>query len=114
MAVGALEAVISDLDETILEGYAKPILEVLVAKLSTSSHKGVIICIMECIGALAAGLGGNFDPYYDQLMPVMLGFVSRPDVQPAAAKIRGKAFECISLLGYAVGKEKFAAAAPQA
>jgi hypothetical protein len=114
MAVGALEAVIGDLDEMVLAEYAKPILESLVAKMTSSSHKGVIICSMECIGALAAGLEGNFDPYYDQLMPVMLGFVSRPDVQPSAAKIRGKAFECVSLLGYAVGKEKFAPAAPQA
>merc|ERR1719247_185326 len=47
-------------------------------------------------------------------MTVMLGVVSRIEGQPAAAKIRGKAFECISLLGYAVGKEKFSAAAPQA
>jgi len=114
MAVGALEAVISDLDEAILSQYAKPILEALVAKLTTSNHRGVIVCIMECIGAVAAGLEGNFDAYYEQLMTVLLGFVSRPDVQPEAARIRGKAFECISLLGYAVGKDRFATAVPQA
>lgn len=113
MAVGALEAVVSDLDEAILAQYAKPILEALVAKLTSSSHRGVIICIIECIGALAAGLEGNFEAYYEQLMKVMLGFVSQADVKPESARIRGKAFECISLLGYAVGKETFAAAAPQ-
>ena len=45
-------------------------------------------------------------PYYDQFMP-SLKFI----VQNAKSKdlrlLRGKAIECISLVGLAVGKEKF-------
>merc|ERR1740121_1827467 len=43
-------------------------------------------------------------------MEMLLAFVANPK----ASKLRGKAFECISLLGFSVGKERFAPAAQRA
>jgi len=113
MAVGALEAVIADLEDSVLEDYAQQILEALVSKLRSCSHKGVLVAVMEAVGALAAGLEGSFDDYYEQLMQMLLAFVTRPAGDSSEATLRGKAFECISLLGFSVGKERFASAAQQ-
>merc|ERR1719265_1137237 len=44
--------------------------------------------------------------YYDQIMP-MLKLVMSNATGEKENRLRGKAFECISLLGTAVGKEKF-------
>merc|ERR1719428_953705 len=44
---------------------------------------------------------------------MLLGYVATQDSLKAGARLRGKAFECISLLGLSVGKERFAAAAQQ-
>merc|ERR1719453_2448292 len=59
---------------------------------------------------MAACLEGQFNTYYEKLMPMLLGFVSRPEAQGdgSGGKLRGKVFEAISLLGYAVGKMRFA------
>merc|ERR1719282_1395651 len=113
MAVGALEALIADLEGNVLEDYAQQILEALVLKLRSSSHKGVLVAVMEAVGALAAGLEGSFDDYYEQLMQMLLAYVTKPANDDSARKLKGKAFECISLLGFAVGKERFAPAAQQ-
>jgi len=114
MAAGALEAVVADLEEEVLTVHAQMILQALVSKMTSSSHPGVLVAVMEAVGALAAGLEGSFGEFYDQLMTMLLAFVSKPPgEQRSAAKLRGKAFECISLLGYSVGKDKFAPAAQQ-
>jgi len=68
---------------------------------------------MEALGALAAGLEGGFGAYYDQLMSMLLTVVGKGDASPQASLLRGKAFECISLLGYSVGRERFGPAARQ-
>eukprot|EP00928_Gymnodinium_smaydae_P096763 TRINITY_DN8612_c0_g1_i2.p1 TRINITY_DN8612_c0_g1~~TRINITY_DN8612_c0_g1_i2.p1 ORF type:complete len:916 (-),score=300.39 TRINITY_DN8612_c0_g1_i2:26-2773(-) len=112
MGAGALEAAISDLDEDVLAEYKQQVLEALVGRLRSSSHKGVLVAVMECLGALAAGLEGNFGEYYDDLVRFLLAFVRNSDASnPSMGKLRGKAFECITLLGYSVGKERFAPAA---
>eukprot|EP00927_Polykrikos_kofoidii_P016298 TRINITY_DN1734_c0_g5_i1.p1 TRINITY_DN1734_c0_g5~~TRINITY_DN1734_c0_g5_i1.p1 ORF type:complete len:1126 (+),score=222.59 TRINITY_DN1734_c0_g5_i1:42-3380(+) len=114
MAAGALESVVGDLDEVDLAVHARPVLEVLVAKLRSSSHRGVLVAVMEAVGAVAAGLEGDFDAFYDDLMEMLLTFVSKQGTDPSAAKLRGKAFECISLLGFSVGKVRFSPAAHRA
>ena len=42
---GALEAVVHDLDEDVLADYAQQILQTFVAKLTSCSHKGVLVAI---------------------------------------------------------------------
>eukprot|EP00747_Dinoflagellata_sp_TGD_P163549 gnl/TRDRNA2_/TRDRNA2_182325_c0_seq1.p1 gnl/TRDRNA2_/TRDRNA2_182325_c0~~gnl/TRDRNA2_/TRDRNA2_182325_c0_seq1.p1 ORF type:complete len:1131 (+),score=275.97 gnl/TRDRNA2_/TRDRNA2_182325_c0_seq1:73-3393(+) len=110
MALGSLEAVVGDLDESYVVDYAPKVLEMLVQKIQSSSHKGVLEAALELMGAMAACLEGQFDVYYAKLMPMLLAFVSRPEAQGdgSGGKLRGKVFEAISLLGYAVGKKSFA------
>ena len=45
-------------------------------------------------------------PYYDQFMP-SLKFIVQHATSKDLRLLRGKAIECISLVGLAVGKEKF-------
>mmetsp|Transcript_105235 Transcript_105235/g.285782 ORF Transcript_105235/g.285782 Transcript_105235/m.285782 type:complete len:912 (+) Transcript_105235:69-2804(+) len=114
MAASAVEATIAELEEDVLEAYAQQCLQVFVACLNSSSHRALLVNVMQALGALAAGLEGGFAGYYDQLVEMLLAFVARTGSDPAALKLRGKAFECISLLGFSVGKEKFAPAAHRA
>mmetsp|Transcript_125241 Transcript_125241/g.227150 ORF Transcript_125241/g.227150 Transcript_125241/m.227150 type:complete len:1118 (-) Transcript_125241:103-3456(-) len=115
MAISSLETVVGDLGEASLETHASQVLEMLVTKMSSCRHAGVLGSSLELMGALAAGLEGNFDSYYDKLMPMLLAFIGGPGAQSSSSsgKLRGKVFECISLLGFAVGKEHFAPAFQQ-
>jgi len=118
MAIGSLEAVVGDLEDTVVEGHAAVVLEMVVSKLSSCSHIGILESCMELMGAVAAGLEGQFDQYYDKLMPMLLNFITAPEgwmnSVASSGKLRGKVFEAISLLGYAVGKARFAPAFPLA
>jgi hypothetical protein len=55
----------------------------------------------------------DFSQYYGEIMPVLKKIVSTASGEKEN-RLRGKAFECMSLLGIAVGKEKFAADAQEA
>jgi len=71
MAISSLETVVGDLGEASLETHASQVLEMLVTKMSSCRHAGVLGSSLELMGALAAGLEGNFDSYYDKLMPML-------------------------------------------
>merc|ERR1711904_434370 len=51
-------------------------------------------------------MGKDFSTYYDGMMPLLKNFVMHATAEKEG-RLRGKAFECMSLLGVAVGKEKF-------
>mmetsp|Transcript_37718 Transcript_37718/g.94659 ORF Transcript_37718/g.94659 Transcript_37718/m.94659 type:complete len:1123 (+) Transcript_37718:58-3426(+) len=112
-AASSLEAAIGELDEGVLSEHAPQILQAFLARLTSSTHSGVLVTVMEALGALAVGLEGSFGDYYDQLMSLLLTVVGQQSSSPMASRLRGKAFECISLLGFSVGKERFAPAAQQ-
>jgi len=113
MAISALEAIVSDLSDTTVAVHVASILDVVFGKLQSSSNVGVLSTSVELIGQLAVSLEGGFSPYYDKLMPMLLGFAGRADAA-VGSKLRGKVFESISLLGYSVGKEKFGPVCVQA
>eukprot|EP00929_Paragymnodinium_shiwhaense_P039681 TRINITY_DN20823_c0_g1_i1.p1 TRINITY_DN20823_c0_g1~~TRINITY_DN20823_c0_g1_i1.p1 ORF type:complete len:1112 (+),score=385.09 TRINITY_DN20823_c0_g1_i1:71-3406(+) len=117
MAVGALDALVGDLDEEVLEIHTKAILEMVVRLLQSKSHVGVLESAMELIGSVAAGMEGEFEDYYNVLMPMLQTFVSKAEggssSSGSVSKLRGKVFEAISLLGYAVGRQRFAADFPK-
>jgi hypothetical protein len=50
----------------------------------------------------------KFLPYYDQFVPYLKSVVQKASGQKEYALLRGKAMECLSLVGCAVKKEKFA------
>jgi hypothetical protein len=58
------------------------------------------------VGAFAGCVAVNFTPFYDGFVPYLREILTKSSA-PDERMLRGKAMECISLIGFAVGKEKF-------
>ncbi|CAK0839121.1 unnamed protein product [Prorocentrum cordatum] len=59
------------------------------------------------VAVVASQVGDTFAPYYPQLMPALQAVVQRTLDKVEERMLLGKCFECMSLLGKAVGKEGF-------
>jgi len=106
MAMSAFVSFGEDLDNSLMMGYAHGFMEKLVQKLQTTSHRGVREESITAIAVIAGVTEKEFGNYYDGIMPILKQLI----VHATGAKenrLRGKAFECLSLLGLAVGKERF-------
>jgi hypothetical protein len=92
-------------DEDILLTYSEPLLNKLYALLSTNN---LIVQqqALTAVAAIANTIGSHFTKYYDSLMPNLLQIIVHCKAKEQKT-LRGKAIECISLVGGAVGKEKF-------
>lgn len=64
------------------------------------------------IAAVAECTEQSFEPYYDIFVPVLKAILSQCHDREDRL-LRGKALECLSLIGYAVGREKFRSDAAQ-
>merc|ERR1719252_364570 len=102
-----------ELDNTIMISYSPSLMEKLGNRLNTSRHRGVREEAITSIAVIAGVLQKEFTQYYDQVMPMLKHFVLNATGEKEN-RLRGKAFECMSLLGIAVGKEKFKADAQEA
>merc|ERR1719471_832181 len=84
--------------------------EVLTAKFHEMVQKGtklVLEQIVTTIASVADTAEDRFKEYYDKFMPnlkYMIGNATTPELR----LLRGKTIECVSLIGLAVGSEKFA------
>lgn len=96
----------SDLEKPLMMTYATGIMEKVVGKLGNARHRGVREESITAIAVIAGSIENDFKGYYDHVMPMMKQFVMTA-TSDKESRLRGKAFECISLLGVAVGKEKF-------
>uniref|UniRef100_A0A3Q1JCR6 TOG domain-containing protein n=1 Tax=Anabas testudineus TaxID=64144 RepID=A0A3Q1JCR6_ANATE len=82
---------------------------IMVAKLQELIQKGtklVLEQVVTSIASVADTAEEKFVPYYDLFMPSLKHIVENA-VQKELRLLRGKTIECISLIGLAVGKEKF-------
>ncbi|XP_017313451.2 importin-5 [Ictalurus punctatus] len=82
---------------------------IMVAKLQELIQKGtklVLEQVVTSIASVADTAEERFVPYYDLFMPSLKHIVENA-VQKELRLLRGKTIECISLIGLAVGKEKF-------
>ncbi|CAF3171888.1 unnamed protein product [Rotaria socialis] len=70
------------------------------------NRKLVLEQIVTTLAAIADTVGQEFSPYYDRFMP-QLKYLFKNAITPDYRMLRGKTMECISLIGLAVGKEKF-------
>jgi hypothetical protein len=106
MAMSAFVTYGSELEAPLMLGYSHDFMQRLVAKLQSTKHRMVQEESVTSIAVIAGVLEEDFSQYYDGIMPLLKQFVlhAREENQH---RLRGKAFECISLLGAAVGKEKF-------
>jgi len=107
MAMSAFVSFGEELDGSLLSDYVKDAMEILQRLLSTKDHRMVVEEAVTSIAVIAASIGGDkFMHYYDQIMPFLKNIViTKTDDQ--FKRMRGKAFECMTLLGISVGKEKF-------
>lgn len=106
MAMSAFTSFGEPLDGALMATYAEGLMNKLVGKLQSSQHRGVREESITCIAVIAGVIGEEFKRYYDQIMPILKQLVMHATGEKEN-RLRGKAFECLSLLGIAVGKEKF-------
>jgi hypothetical protein len=88
-----------------------PYLDGVLSKLQTlmsSTRKIVLDNAIVAVAAVASVVESKFAPYYDMFMPFLKQVVATATTDEMRM-LRAKAIECISLVGLAVGKDKFAA-----
>ncbi|VVC43442.1 Hypothetical protein CINCED_3A008021 [Cinara cedri] len=76
------------------------------------SRKLVLEQIVTTIASVADTCEGSFVKFYDHLMPCLKQIISNA-VSPELKLLRGKTIECVSLIGLAVGSDKFLADASE-
>eukprot|EP00406_Dinophysis_acuminata_P058007 CAMPEP_0179276760 /NCGR_PEP_ID=MMETSP0797-20121207/34745_1 /TAXON_ID=47934 /ORGANISM="Dinophysis acuminata, Strain DAEP01" /LENGTH=1120 /DNA_ID=CAMNT_0020985329 /DNA_START=47 /DNA_END=3409 /DNA_ORIENTATION=+ len=106
MSMSAFSTFAEDLDTSLMLGYAQGFMETLVGKLQTTQHRGLREESITSIAVIAGVIEKDFSKYYDGIMPLLKQFVMHATSEKEN-RLRGKSFECMSLLGIAVGKEKF-------
>jgi len=106
MAMSAFVSFGEELDNTLMLEYANDFMEKLVHRLQNSQHRMVKEESITSIAVIAGVIEKDFSRYYDAIMPILKGLVMNATGEKEN-RLRGKAFECMSLLGIAVGKEKF-------
>ncbi|KAL6036883.1 hypothetical protein STEG23_035540 [Scotinomys teguina] len=92
-----------------LDSLVKHLHSIMVLKLQELIQKGtklVLEQVVTSIASVADTAEEKFVPYYDLFMPSLKHIVENA-VQKELRLLRGKTIECISLIGLAVGKEKF-------
>jgi len=92
-----------------LDNILNKLLEVLTKKvheLANHKRKLVLEQIVTTIAAVADTCEDKFEPYYEKFMPI-LKFLFVNATTSELRLLRGKTIECISLIGLAVGKDKF-------
>jgi hypothetical protein len=106
MSMSAFVSFGEELDNTLMLSYSPSFMEKFVGLLRTSQHRMVQEESITSIAVIAAVMEEDFAQYYDGMMPLLKQFVMNA-VHEKQNRLRGKAFECMSLLGPAVGKDKF-------
>eukprot|EP00440_Ansanella_granifera_P037021 gb/GFBE01040173.1/.p1 GENE.gb/GFBE01040173.1/~~gb/GFBE01040173.1/.p1 ORF type:complete len:1119 (+),score=434.13 gb/GFBE01040173.1/:1-3357(+) len=106
MSMSAFVSFGEELDTSLMAAYSKEFMEALVQKLTSSRHRGVREECITSIAVIAGVIEKDFSAYYDNIMPLLKQFIMQATGEKET-RLRGKAFECMSLLGIAVGKEKF-------
>ncbi|XP_052402072.1 importin-5 [Carassius gibelio] len=112
-AAAALINFTEDCPKSLLAPYLDSLVQhlhvIMVAKLQELIQKGtklVLEQVVTSIASVADTAEEKFVPYYDLFMPSLKHIVENA-VQKELRLLRGKTIECISLIGLAVGKEKF-------
>ncbi|KAL1491195.1 hypothetical protein ABEB36_011831 [Hypothenemus hampei] len=118
-AGAALVNFAEDCPKHILSGYLNPLMAkleaILTAKVNELVEKGtklVLEQVVTTIASVADTAENEFIAYYDRLMPCLKYIIQNANKEEYKL-LRGKAIECVTLIGIAVGPEKFSADATQ-
>mmetsp|Transcript_15620 Transcript_15620/g.35076 ORF Transcript_15620/g.35076 Transcript_15620/m.35076 type:complete len:1122 (+) Transcript_15620:106-3471(+) len=106
MAMSAFVSFGEELDNALMLAYSAQTMEKLVGRLKSTKHRMVQEESITSIAVVAAVMESDFSQYYDGMMPLLKQLVLHA-TNDKEGRLRGKAFECMSLLGLAVGKDKF-------
>jgi len=97
----------------ILKNYAEALLSKLegcfhlkLKELAENRKKLVLEQLVTTVAAIANTLETDFAPFYERFMPCMKYIIENANV-PELLLLRGKTIECASLIGLAVGADKF-------
>lgn len=102
--------------QEILANYLDPITEHIQVALSTYMNEGipkdegklfVVENIIVALSSVADSSAELFTKYYEKFMPCLKFIIKNSTGVDDLRVLRGKAIECVSLIGIAVGKEKF-------
>lgn len=105
-------------EQEILSNYLDPITEHIEIALSKYMSDGipkeegklfVIENIIVALSSVADSSAESFVKYYEKFMPCLKFIIKNSTGNDELRVLRGKAIECVSLIGMAVGKEKFIA-----
>jgi len=108
VAAMAMSAFVSFAEELkdMMHQYSQTFMEKFLARLTSSQHRGIQEESITAIAVIAAVLAEDFVQYYDKTMPLLKQLIMSCTGEKQQ-RLRGKAFECLSLLGVAVGKDRF-------
>ncbi|KNC80456.1 hypothetical protein SARC_07181 [Sphaeroforma arctica JP610] len=106
-AAAALVNFSEQADSAVLQPYLDELFTSLYNLLS-SDKRIVQEQAITTIATLADSSEHMFVKYYDTFMPLLINVLDTAD-QPAHRTLRGKSIECVTLIGIAVGAEKFKA-----
>ncbi|XP_049848859.1 importin-5-like [Schistocerca gregaria] len=99
---------IEDTSAQVLLPYVDLILSKLYMLMNTmASNPSMLESVVTCVGALAGAIKDYFLPYYDNFVPLFKGILATDDANDRLHVLKNKIIESISLIGSAVGKEKF-------
>ncbi|XP_054709669.1 importin-5-like [Uloborus diversus] len=112
-AGAALVNFFEECPKTVLSPYMKTIVEklesVITSKLKELMERGTKLVLEQAVvtlASLADSAEEKFTEYYEKFMPC-LKYIIQSASDPNLRVLRGKTIECVSLIGLAVGKEKF-------
>ncbi|CAE8635748.1 unnamed protein product [Polarella glacialis] len=107
-AASAFCSVGEELDHESLEPFMDDIMNKLFSRLQKAESRTMQEQCLAGIAVIGEAAEELFEPYYKFVMPVLKDIIANAKATEQR-KLRGKAFECVSLIGVAVGKETFAA-----
>lgn len=82
------------------------VLQIKLKQLMEKGTKLVLEQVITTIASVADAAEDQFIEYYDKLMPCLKYIIQNAN-SPELRMLRGKAIECVSLIGFAVGADKF-------
>lgn len=95
----------ANVEKEIMEPYFNGFMEALLQLLQTDNVK-IQESALSAVSAMALIAEDDFAPFYDAFIPGLKTILTGPD-QIKLRELRGKAIECVGLIGKAVGKERF-------
>mmetsp|Transcript_11732 Transcript_11732/g.37584 ORF Transcript_11732/g.37584 Transcript_11732/m.37584 type:complete len:1045 (+) Transcript_11732:3-3137(+) len=106
-AVSAFTSLASDLDCDDLEPFMEDLLTAMFARLGQGESRAMQENCLTGIASVAEVMEELFLPYYSTVVPALKQIIANATGEKDRS-LRGKAFECVSLVGSVVGKETFA------